>query len=246
MFSKAPIEIKFKTFDPYVLANLPPVPGFRKRPDWFNNTAPFSVIGSISDNFEPIKAPTIRRCPALNDYFISGVTIPNWSDIEFYVDGPKKMMEWRYANNYPDMEMIQSHSPLQFPELSDKYAHAKIMSPWIAECNSDVSWLLTKPSYMSEFDDQDVVFCDGITQFKNNFVTHVNLFFPLKDNTYTVKFSAGNPIQKYIPLTERAINISTEYCTREYYNYASMNGRRVAYSLGKFYNILKKKFNKEK
>ena len=245
MFSKVPIEIKFKTFDPYILSNLPPVSSSRTRPSWFMKTAPFSGSGIISESFDPLKAPTIRRCPAINDYFVTGVTVPSWSDIEFYIDGPKKSIEWRYANNYKNMEMIQPHSSAQYPELADKYIHAKIISPWIAECNSDISWFLTKPSYMSEFDDQDVVFCDGITQFKNNFVTNVNLFFPLKDNTYTVKFSAGNPIQKYIPMTERPINITAEYCTREYYDYAAMHGRSVSYSLGKLYNILKTKINKE-
>ena len=246
MFKNKPIEIKFKTFDPYLLKNLPPNCNLKKYPEWFKNTPPFGGDGSISTNFDPIAAPTIRRCPAINDYFSTGVTIPNWTDLEFFIDGPKKSMEWRYSNNYTTMELVQPHDSSQFPQLANKYLHAKIVSPWIAECNSDIKWFLTKPSYFSEFDDQDVLFCDGVVQFYNNFVMNVNLFFPIRDQSYTVKFSAGEPFQKYIPLTEKAVNISTEYCTQEYYDLAALKGRKISYHLGKLYNIFKRNNRKER
>jgi hypothetical protein len=246
MFRKTPIEIKFKTFDPYLLNNLPPNRHTKKYPEWFKNTPSFGGEGTISSNFSPIKAPTIKRCPALNDYFATGIIIPGWSDIEFFVDGQRRSIEWRYSNNYPNLELIQPHDSSQFPQLADKYIHAKIISPWIAECSTDIRWLLTKPSYFSEFDDQEVIFCDGITQFYNNFVMHVNLFFPIKDDVYNVKFTAGQPFQKYIPLTESPINISTEYCTYEYYELASLKGRKISYSLAKLYNTFKKINRKEK
>ena len=247
MFKKKEvITLKFKTFDPFVLKNLSPTSNKLKHPQWWKDTPPFSGDGNNSANFESIKAPTIRRCPAINDYFSTGVTVPNWTDIEFFIDGPKKHMEWRYANNYETMELVQPHDSSQFPELSNKYLHAKIISPWIAECDSDINWMLTKPSYFSEYDDQDVLFCDGVVQFKNNFVTNVNLFFPIKDHTYTVKFTAGEPFQKYIPLTEKQVNIEAEYCTLEYYEYAALKGRKISYHLGTLYNIFKRNNRKEK
>ena len=246
IFNSPEIKIKFKTFDPFVLKNLAPLSAQKKYPSWFKDTPPFSGGGSISTNFEPILAPTIRRCPAINDYFSTGVTIPNWTDLEFFIDGPKKSMEWRYSNNYTSMELVQPHDSSQFPQLANKYLHAKIVSPWIAECNSDIKWFLTKPSYFSEFDDQDVLFCDGVVQFYNNFVTNVNLFFPIRDQSYTVKFSAGEPFQKYIPLTEKTVNITTEYCTQEYYDLAALKGRKISYHLGKLYNIFKRNNRKER
>jgi len=246
LFKKNEIKITFKTFDPFVLKNLSPLYHKKKYPEWFKKTAPVNVGGSVSNNFESISAPTIRRCPAINDYFSTGITIPNWSDLEFYVDGPNRSLEWRYSNNYENMDLVQPHDPSQFPQLANKYIHAKIISPWIAECNSDINWFLTKPSYFSEFDDQDVLFCDGIIQFYNNFVMNVNLFFPIRDSSYTVKFSAGEPFQKYIPLTEKPINITTEYCTLEYYNLAALKGRKISYHLGTLYNIFKKNNRKEK
>jgi hypothetical protein len=246
LFKKNEIKIVFKTFDPYLLKNLPPNSRQSKYPEWFKKTPPHNGGGNVSPNFEPLHAPTIRRCPAINDYFNTGITVPGWSDIEFFIDGKNNHMEWRYSNNYQNMELVQPHDSGQFPHLADKYIHAKIISPWIAECDSDINWFLTRPSYFSEFDDQDVLFCDGVVQFYNNFVTNVNLFFPIRDNSYTVKFSAGEPFQKYIPLSERPINISTEYCSRDYYELAGLKGRKISYSLGKLYNILKRNNRKEK
>jgi hypothetical protein len=246
MFKTKPIEITFKTFDPYLLSNLSPISHSKKYPEWFKKTPPFNGEGSVSSNFEPLKGPTIRRCPAINDYFTTGITIPGWTDLEFFIDGAKGAIEWRYSNNYPNFQLVQPHDSGQFPHLADKYMHAKIISPWIAECNSDIKWFLTKPSYFSEFDDQDVIFCDGVIQFYNNFVTNVNLFFPKRSTSYTVKFSAGLPFQKYIPLTEKPINIAAEYCTLEYYELAALKGRKISFSLGKLYNIFKKNNRKEK
>jgi hypothetical protein len=245
MLFKNHIKIKFLTFDPYILKNLQPNNSSTKHPDWFKNTSPFNGENSMSPNLSPLKAPTIRRCPAINEYFTTGVTFPGWSDMEFFIDGPKKHIEWHYSNNYPNMELVQPHNASQYPHLADKYIHVKIISPWIAESNSDIKWFLTKPSYFSEFDDQEVIFCDGITRFDINFVMHVNLFFPIKNYTYITKFSAGQPFQKYIPLTEKPINIITEYCDIQYYELASLQGRKISYHLGKFYNLLRSKQSKE-
>ena len=242
IWKKKTPSITLSTFDPYLLKNLPPIKGSAAIPDWFKETPGFNGDGSISDNFTPLRAPTLRRCPALNDFFLSGIVIPLWTDLEFYVDSKAKRIEWRYSNNYDGIEMIQPHPPEQYPTIAHKYLHAKIISPWIADCTHDFKWYMTKPSYMtSEFEDQDVVFLDGVLNYKNNFTTNVNLFFPVRDSSYTVKFSANKPFQKLIPLTEQSINMSVSYCTREYYTNASLFGRRISYYLGKFYNSMKKK-----
>lgn len=242
MFFDSNIDITFSTFDPYVLNNLAPLKGARAIPKWFKDTLPFNGEGSISEHFEPIKCPTIRRCPAVNDYFNTGITIPLWTDLEFYIDPAARHMEWRYSNVYEGIQLVQPHDSSQFPALAGKYLHAKIISPWIAHCNKSIKWFQTKPAYLtSEYDNQNVIFCDGVIQYKNNFVTHTNLFFPITSSSYTVKFTAGTPFQKIIPLTEKNVNMKVEYCTKEYYMHASLFGRKISYYLGKLYNTLKSK-----
>jgi hypothetical protein len=232
-------NIKFSTFDPFLLENLPPAASNKMLPKWFTDTSPVIPTTQLTPHFDPHHGSTIRKCPAINDYFSTGITVPLWSDLEVHVDSKNQILEWKYANVYQDMDMITSHSATQFPQLSSKYLHTKIISPWIAHCNRNVQWFLTRPTYLtSAFDDQDVIFCDGAVQFKNNFNMHVNLFFPIKSSSYNVKFEAGTPFLKLIPLTEHTVNITTEYCTREYYNHASLVGRRIAFSPSVLYNKL--------
>jgi len=245
MFKKN-IEINFSTFDPFLLENLPPVDGNDSMPSWFKNTASRGGNWDITEGIKglcPLKGPTMKRCPVLNEYFQTGITIPLWTDIDFYVDCKERSIEWRYANTYSDLELISSHSPEQYPELKNDYIQIKFINPWIAQCNTDVSWLVTRPVYSNlEFDKHGIIFCDGVVNFKRNFNTHVNLFFPIKKENYTVKFEAGTPFQKLIPLCDKKINMNSSYCTKEYYYYAGLFGRRISWSPGKFYNSLSKKF----
>lgn len=241
-------NITFSTFDPFLLENLPPVASNKMLPAWFTETSPIIPTEQQNLHFEPHHGSTIRKCPAINDYFSTGVTVPLWSDLEVYIDPTNQILEWKYANVYQDLALVSSHSTAQFPQLSSKYLHTKIISPWIAHCDKNIQWFMTRPTYLtSAFDDQDVVFCDGSVQFKHNFNMHVNLFFPIKSSSYTVKFEAGTPFLKLIPLTEHKVNIKTEYCTREYYNHASLSGRRIAFSPSVLYNkLIKNDKDKEK
>lgn len=251
MFSfckKPPINVEFSTFDPYLLKNLAPEPSNKQLPDWFIDTSPIIPTEQQNPHFEPHHGSTIRKCPAINDYFSTGIIVPLWSDLEVYVDPKNQILEWKYANVYKEMAMVSSHSSEQFPHLASKYLHTKILSPWIAHCNSNIQWFMTKPTYLtSAFDDQNVVFCDGNIQFNHNFNMHVNLFFPIKSSSYTVKFEAGTPFLKLIPLTEHKVNMTAEYCTREYYDHASLSSRRISFSPSVLYNrLIKKSKFKEK
>jgi len=238
------VNIEFKTFDPYILKNHPPVAANKAYPEWWKKTTAFCderVTSTGVGVFDALKAPSIKRCPALIENFSTGIVMPLWSDIDFYIDGKADHIEWRYSNNYEGINLVQPHPNDQFPHLAHKYLHAKIISPWVADCDSGITWLSTRPTYLtSEFDDQDVVYCDGMLNYKTNFSTNVNLFFPKRDKPYEVKFHAGTPFQKLIPLTERPINMTTSYCSKEYYKEASLFGRRISFYLGKHYNKLRK------
>lgn len=244
MFTHKP-NIKFSTFDPFLLENLPPVEGKKSMPEWFSNTKSYGGDWDITSGAKglcPLKGPTMKRCPVLNEYFQTGVTVPLWTDIDFYVDCKEKSIEWRYSNTYHDLELISSHSPEQYPELAGDYIQIKFINPWIAQCNTDISWLITRPAYSNlEFDKHGIIFCDGVVNFKRNFSTHVNLFFPIKTENYSVSFKAGTPFQKLIPLYNKPINIINTHCTKEYYYYAGLFGRRISWSPGKLYNTLSKK-----
>jgi hypothetical protein len=233
------INIEFSTFDAILLKSFPPVASNKILPKWFVDTHPNIPKEKKLEEFEEYDGGTIRKCPAINDYLSSGYTVPLWTDLEVYVNCEERSLSWRFANVYDNFSMINSHSPAQYPQLSDKYLHSKILCPWIASCDTTVSWLMTKPTYFtSDFDGQSIVFCDGELDFRHNFSMHVNLFFPIKDHNYHVKFEAGTPFLKLIPITENKVNMKTNYCTREYYDSASRFGRTVTFSPAKLYKKL--------
>jgi hypothetical protein len=236
------IEIDFLTFDPFLFKNLPPTSKNENFPMWFKNNQSYFGESVSSEKFSSFRFPTIKKCPAINDYFLTGIDFPLWSDVDFFIDTKNKSIDWRYSNDYKNLTLVNSHPPDQFSGLSEKFLHVKIVCPWIASCNKNISWLMTRPTYSNfTFDEQGVVFCDGITQFKNNFVMNVNLFFPLNRESYSVSFSAGEKFFRLIPLSEKKISINLKECTEEYFKNAALINRKISFSTAKLYRMLGKK-----
>lgn len=242
MFKNKKIEIDFLTFDPFLFKNLPPTFKTENFPPWFKNIKPYFKESLISENFPTLNVPTIKKCPAINDYFLTGIDFPLWSDIDFFIDTKNKSIDWRYSNDYKNLTLINCHSSDQYSGLSENFLHVKIICPWIASCNKNISWLMTRPTYSNFiFDKQGIVFCDGITQFKNNFVMNINLFFPLNRESYNVSFSAGEKFFRLIPLTENNVSIKIKECTEEYFNNAALINRKISFSTARLYRLLGKK-----
>ena len=210
-------------------------------PKWFKNLKFFCGESSVSEKLPPRKYGTIKACPAIKDFIETGIEIPLWSDIDFFIDTNKKTVEWNYANVYSNFKTVDSHHPNQYDTLQEKYINVKVISPWIFKCSEPINWLLTRPTYQSSvFDDHGIVHCDGIVNYKNNFTTNTNLMFPLGKESYNVGFLAGEIFQKFIPITEKPINIEVKHCTEEYFNSMAQLNKSVSFSDSAFYRRLRK------
>jgi hypothetical protein len=235
-------KIEFLTFDPFLYKNLPPTANTENFPKWFKEEKSYFEESSISESFSNLRFPTIKKCPAITEFFTTGIDFPLWSDIDFFIDTNSKSIEWRYSNEYKNLTLVNCHNADQYPFLSGKYLHVKIICPWIASCNKNISWLMTRPTYSNfKFDEHGIIFCDGVVQFKNNFVMNVNLFFPLDKEPYTVSFSAGEKFFRLIPLSEKKISINLKECTEEYFKNAALINRKISFSTAKLYRMLGKK-----
>ena len=80
-------NIVFKTQIPALIDLVPPVPAGQMIPEWFQklkmdlpreSKKPFPVIGPILKKWS---SHTIKKCPAVVDFFTEGYIIPLWSDI---------------------------------------------------------------------------------------------------------------------------------------------------------------------
>lgn len=140
-------DIEFITPHKTLLETAPPVPGAQMIPDWFTKMnkdipdleGPFPKVG---DWIEEFTGHTIKKCPAVVDYFTQGYVIPLWSDI--LIQKIEDRIHWE--NNKLDIGVIEFHNFQQAPTYHFKegdYRHPlKFISPW---------WFKTPPGYSTLF-----------------------------------------------------------------------------------------------
>ena len=111
-------NIEFKTTIFGLQEVAPPVPAGQMIPDWFKNLSmhieipekkPFPLMGKIIEKFSN---HTIKKCPAVVDYFTEGYIIPLWSDVLIQRYGQDFHFESNLLDQLPNF--IEFHSEEQF------------------------------------------------------------------------------------------------------------------------------------
>tara|TARA_B000000557_G_scaffold254467_1_gene244618 strand:- start:102 stop:854 length:753 start_codon:yes stop_codon:yes gene_type:complete len=131
-------EIKFATMSPALIDTAPPVPAGQMIPDWFQNLPldlarldiqPFPKMGEMLKDYN---SHTIKKCPAVVDYFTQGYIIPMWYDMLVQRHGDTFHFETNQIN-LPSSH-IEFHDNEQFStyplEDSDYKRAVKFTSPW--------------------------------------------------------------------------------------------------------------------
>jgi len=131
-------NITFKTQIPALVDLMPPVPASQMIPEWFQNLAmdlprpdhkPFPVLGPIIKSWS---SHTIKKCPAVVDYFTEGYIIPLWSDIFIQRYG----QEFHFETNHDQgigstIEFHNNDQVKTYPFKRNDYKNAvKFTSPW--------------------------------------------------------------------------------------------------------------------
>jgi len=139
MFKKKENNITFATMVPSLLEVAPPVPAGQMIPEWFKklpldlprmNDKPFPKLGPI---LKDLNSHTVKKCPAVVDYFTEGYIIPLWTDILVQRHGD----QFHFETNHPDdtfATVIEFHNNEQlstYPfERNDFRNAVKFTSPW--------------------------------------------------------------------------------------------------------------------
>ena len=132
-------NIRFSTMTPALVEIAPPVPAAQMIPDWFKKLPldlarpqdkPFPKLGGILKN---LNSHTVKKCPAIVDYFAEGFVIPLWCDILIQ----RHDQTFHFETNIPDDSMgtiIEFHNNQQletYPFQRNDYKDAvKFTSPW--------------------------------------------------------------------------------------------------------------------
>lgn len=154
MFSIKGNNITFKTQQPALVELEPVIPAAQAIPEWFQNLhmdlpkpehKPFPVIGNILKSWN---SHTIKKCPAVVDYFAEGYIIPMWADILIQRYGQEFHFE---TNGIQDGigSVIEFHDEAQFktyPFKRNDYRRAvKFTSPWFFYTPPGWSTLFIQP-----------------------------------------------------------------------------------------------------
>jgi len=147
-------NIRFATPNPALVELMPPVPAAQMIPEWFQNLhmdlpkpdhKPFPVVGNIVKQWS---SHTIKKCPAVVDYFSEGYIIPLWADILVQRYGQEFHFETNGANDGLG-SVIEFHDEAQFktyPFKRKDYRRAvKFTSPWFFHTPPGWSMLFMQP-----------------------------------------------------------------------------------------------------
>ena len=131
-------NMEFKTTIFGLQEVAPPVPASQMIPDWFKNLSmhieipdkkPFPLMGKIIEKFSN---HTIKKCPAVVDYFTEGYIVPLWSDVLIQRYGQDFHFESNLLDQLPNF--IEFHSEEQFKgyhfKKNDYRRAIKFVSPW--------------------------------------------------------------------------------------------------------------------
>ena len=131
-------NIVFKTQLPALVELAPPVPASQMIPEWFTKLKmdlarpehkPYPIMGELLKKWS---SHTIKKCPAVVDYFSEGYIIPLWSDMLIQRRG----QDFHFETNHDQGigSTIEFHDEAQFGtypfKRKDLRKAVKFTSPW--------------------------------------------------------------------------------------------------------------------
>ena len=130
--------MRFSTMDEPLVEIAPPVPASQMIPDWFQklnldlavlHSKPLPKMGEMLKDYN---SHTVKKCPAIVDYFTQGYIIPMWYDILVQRQGDTFHFESNAINN--NSSHIEFHDFEQLPtypfKKTDYRRAVKFTSPW--------------------------------------------------------------------------------------------------------------------
>lgn len=190
-------------------------------PKWLK-TLKKSYFNSVEDCLY-----TVKNCPAFVDYFLTGFTLPLWSDLALTVGkNGTDAYRWQYSDC---RSQIDFHSLDQMGLDIKDYQHFKLLSPWVFSCSEDINFLWSRPSWRFGDMPETVQILDGVVNYKINAATHINMLVKKTEKNQNILLSAETPMAHIIPLTERKIVLKTHLVTEEVMNSIMSVGSRISF-----------------
>jgi len=198
-FRKPKVIVDCFTANPIAFEFAKPDNAIKFIPDWWKNT-PLSYIPE--DSF--FKRPTLKGCDGIINNFKHGLVVPMWCDFAIEI-GPKGTTHFKYQ--FGDrLSSLSSHTYKEFNNYikEEEIQHIKIHSPWFFSCKENIHWIWTDPKWNS-MKVNDYVGLPGISSFKYQSNTNINLLFYRGEKTKIVEIKYNSPLVHITPLTDRKL-----------------------------------------
>jgi hypothetical protein len=169
-------------------------------PNWFKSL-PQHIPIKNNYNVE-FDISSVKKCPGIRTNLFNGFIIPMWSDL--YI---KVMPDKTYFFNSADgKSTCHSHMPAQFKGFYDRHVHIKIISPWRIKTDREIKFYWTEPYYFHT-EPRDFVIMPALMEFYYQHTTNVHIFAPVKEEPYTIKLQAGEPLIQLIDTGDNKLSI---------------------------------------
>lgn len=191
---KKPIKLRFYTDNPGAAELFPPVKASQCLPEWVK-TAPKGTPFEVS----------VKNCVGLRSYFARSIILPLWSDFRYTLSDTN--MNWEFSDHRSEFFVEREFGVMQRPS----YALCKFMSPWAAECATDVNFVQSQNLWDERsFSTKQL---NAVVDFKYQHATHVFSYFPIEDAGVLI---AGTPLAVYTPLADAPVVVTAEYDPEKY------------------------------
>lgn len=188
-----------------IISRLTPIhiDAFTYSENYFSLYRPFDV-GSLS-----------------NDKNQKGHLIPLWSDLAVNLinkDGTT-FINWAFSDNTAKAHI---HSKIQFDGFTstERLQHLKIVTPWLFKENHGNKFIFFQPSWALKKLNNHITTISGITDFKYQHSTNIQMFFHFFETTgiESILIEAGTPLYQFIPISNRPVKIHCHLIADSLYN----------------------------
>ena len=180
-------------------------------PDWWRKTK--HMLDEQTPDGEGI--PTVKMCPAIRDYYLKGIVMPLWGELEitllpYDISETAPSYTWRSSNL--DFDTNGSHNRSQFKGFAGRDGvNLKLSVPWFFKCREFVHFTSTQPVWSQPEIVDELTLLPGVVDFKNQHALQLNYFFRQRDIERQVTIAPLTPMVILHPMSERPIELRTHY-----------------------------------
>jgi hypothetical protein len=186
-------------------------------PQWWKDT-PKEI-----DNADGTKILSIKNCHGLMDYYKTGIIIPSWFELQFFMREKNKDQVWYKWKSSSDKLEITNHYSNQFYGFAGEDGiNLKIQSTWQIKCKEDIKFTFNSPAWNSSEYMKYFYIMPGVVDFKYQHGTNINIFYKQDDQEREVLIRPKQPLVIMHPMTERKIKLRHHLIDeKEWYNIMS-------------------------